>query len=322
MVQEPEPPPSGAAFGVVRRGYDPGQVDNHLRRLDAEIQILVTDREAALDQSAQLARELDDARAHAEQLRAEVRSLVRSPQSVPGLSQRMRSMLRMAEHEAGEMLQRAEQEISRARAELEAERERAERERAALWADSESRREEVEQDFTIAMNRRRSEALTRLAEERERLAREVHATRVRAAAQARAHLEQARARAQTITAEACRRVHELVELRSRVIEQLGGAHSTLEEVLTALQPVPEERGRIAQPDSATTSAADPASATAPPSPEPAPPTAAGTTPTPPTTEESAPTPRPRTPTPARPDNTPPRHSAPRASASTGPIRSR
>ena len=101
MVQEPEPPPSGAAFGVVRRGYDPGQVDNHLRRLDAEIQILVTDREAALGQSAQLARELDDARAHAEQLRAEVRSLVRSPQSVPGLSQRMRSMLRMAEHEAG-----------------------------------------------------------------------------------------------------------------------------------------------------------------------------------------------------------------------------
>ena len=116
------------------------------------------------------------------------------------------------------------------------------------------------------MNRRRSEALTRIAEERERLAREVHATRARAAAQARAHLEQARTRAQTITAEACRRVHELVELRSRIIEQLGGAHSTLEEVLTALQPVPEERGRIAQPDSATTSAADPASAAAPPGP--------------------------------------------------------
>jgi cell division septum initiation protein DivIVA len=285
MVQESEPPPSGAAFGVVRRGYDPGQVDNHLRRLDAEIQILVTDREAALGQSAQLARELDDARAHAEQLRAE-------------------------------------QEISRARVELDAERERAERERAALWADSESCREEVEEDFRIAMNRRRSEALTRLAEERECLAHEVHVTRVRTAAQARAHLEQARARAQAITAEACRRVHELVELRTRIIEQLGGAHSTLEEVLTALQPVPGERGRIAQPDSATTSAADPASATAAPSPEPGPPTAAGTTPAPPTTEESAPTPRPRAATPARPDNTPPRHGAPRASASTGPIRSR
>ena len=244
MVREPDLPPPGAAFEVVRKGYDQGQVHDHLRRLDAEIQILVTDREAALDQSAQLARELDDARADAEQLRVQVRSLVSSPQSVQGMSQRMRSMLRIAEHEAAEMLQRAEQEISRARAELQdaeraaaaeqiaADRERAERERAASWADSESRRKEVEEDFTIAMNRRRSEALARIAEERERLACEVHATRARVAAQARAHLEQARTRAQTVTAEAGRRVHELVELRSRIIEQLGGVHNTLEEVLS------------------------------------------------------------------------------------------
>ena len=47
--------------GVTTRGRS----TRHLRRLDAEIQILATDREAALDQSAQLARELDDARARA-----------------------------------------------------------------------------------------------------------------------------------------------------------------------------------------------------------------------------------------------------------------
>ena len=98
---------------MVRRGYDQGQVDTHLRRLDAEIQILATDRDAALDQSAQLARELDDARARTERLRVQVRSLVSPPQSVQGMSERMRSMLRLAEDEAGEMLSQAEHEVKR-----------------------------------------------------------------------------------------------------------------------------------------------------------------------------------------------------------------
>ena len=60
MAGNPAPPPSDAGFEVVRRGYDQAQVDAHLRRLDAELSILVTDRDAALAQSVQLARELDD----------------------------------------------------------------------------------------------------------------------------------------------------------------------------------------------------------------------------------------------------------------------
>ena len=71
---------------MVRKGYDQGQVDNHLRRLDAEIQILATDRDAALDQSAQLSQDLDDARARAERLRVQVRNLVNPTQSVQCMS--------------------------------------------------------------------------------------------------------------------------------------------------------------------------------------------------------------------------------------------
>jgi len=105
---------------VVRRGYDQGQVESHLRRLDAEIQILATDRDAALDQSAQLARELDEARARAERLRVQVRSLVSPPQSVQGMSERMRSMLRLAEDEAGEMLTQAAHEAAELRRDADA----------------------------------------------------------------------------------------------------------------------------------------------------------------------------------------------------------
>ena len=104
-------PPAG--FEVVRRGYDQEQVEAHLRRLDAEMRILATDRDAAVDQSAQLTRELDDSRARAERLRAQVRTLVSPQQSVQGMSERMRSMLRMAEDEVAEMLQRADNEVTK-----------------------------------------------------------------------------------------------------------------------------------------------------------------------------------------------------------------
>ncbi|MGD9528946.1 hypothetical protein [Pseudonocardia sp.] len=109
-------------FQVVRRGYDQRQVDSHLDRLDAEIRILLADRNAAVEQAAQLGRELDESRARAERLRVQVRALVSPPTSLPGMSERMRSMLRLAEDEVSEMLTQADAEAIRRRhdAELEA----------------------------------------------------------------------------------------------------------------------------------------------------------------------------------------------------------
>ncbi len=111
MAGDPDAPLTDTGFEVVRKGYDQAQVEAHLRRLDAEMRILATDRDAAVDQSGQLARELDDSRARAERLRAQVRTLVSPQQSVQGMSERMRSMLRMAEDEVAEMLARAEGEV-------------------------------------------------------------------------------------------------------------------------------------------------------------------------------------------------------------------
>jgi hypothetical protein len=323
-------------------------VDNHLRRLDAEIQILATDRDAALDQAAQLTRELDDARARAERLRVQVRSLVSPPQSIQGMSERMRSMLRLAEDEAGEMLSQAElevaqrrreaevhaaevlaaaqkeaadllaesraeaersaAEINRARAELEAdtaaarerlavdrktaidqiaaERDRSTREREAAWAKSESRRTMIEEDYTIAKDRRRAEALAQLSAEQKRLQMQVEATRARTAKEAHSQLEQARlaarqeverahAAAQTITAEARRQLRGLLELRGRILAQLGGTRSALDESLAALAPLPEElQGADPNAPAAEPASVDPADATAP-APASAPPTDVG-----------------------------------------------
>ena len=405
MAVDPADPAHDAGFDVVRRGYDQGQVDMHLRRIDAEISILAADRNAAVDQAAQLARELDDARARAEKLRAQVRTLAGPPQSVQGMSERMRSMLRLAEDEVADMLGRAEtdaakrrqeaeleaaqtlasaraeaasflgpaqeeatelaertvreraqlatdrlameravaadraameQEIAELRAATEAalaeeratveqvlaaqradvEREvvelsrRSEEERNRLWAESESHRAEVEQDFTIAMDQRRTEALAALHAERAATRREIDGLYRDHSERVRAETEQATAHARRIIADAERRVAELVGLRGRVAEQLTGTQAVLGRVLGSLAPLDDETAATApavepptvQLHAGTLTGVEPVDAPAPataPAPEPA----AGEQP------NGAPTPGPA------PSPTPRRRNRPRATAS-------
>ena len=189
-------PPAG--FEVVRRGYDQEQVEAHLRRLDAEMRILATDRDAAVDQSAQLTRELDDSRARAERLRAQVRTLVSPQQSVQGMSERMRSMLRMAEDEVAEMLQRADNEVTKNLHDAEQKAagivEEARAEADAIRMQSKAEAEAAEEADT----RRRAELEAaesahheRLAAGRETAEREIAEARARLAAEQKEHAEAA-----------------------------------------------------------------------------------------------------------------------------------
>ncbi|TQM14955.1 ATP synthase F0 subunit B [Pseudonocardia kunmingensis] len=302
MAGQHAPPPSDAGFEVVRKGYDQGQVDAHMRRLDAEVSILVTDRDAALAQSAQLARELDEARVHAERLRAQVRSLASPQQSPQNTSERIRSMLRLAEDEVADMLGRAETEANRrtkeadaqaeqtlaaaradaeslreeartdaekmrqetaeereefvrereealerlaaertaTEADLRARAEAAEAERARAWAESEERRALVEEDFSIAMDQRRAEALAALGAERAAATREAEELRESARSDARATIARAEATAREMIADAERRVAELVTARARIAEQLGVTRSMLDDTLGSLALPPEQ----------------------------------------------------------------------------------
>src|SRR6478752_1399349 len=71
---------TSAGFPVVRRGYDPEAVEAYLRRLDAQVNILGADRDAAVEQSRQMGVELEACRARVERLRGQVSAL-----SEPGL---------------------------------------------------------------------------------------------------------------------------------------------------------------------------------------------------------------------------------------------
>jgi DivIVA domain-containing protein len=195
--------PLGAGFDVVRRGYDRGQVDEHLERLDADLGILIADRDTAVSQTGQLTRKLEGTHAEVENLKAQVNRLSVPPTNMDSLSERLQRMLRLAQDEADEIRARAETDITETRkrheveaadlrsryenliAELDARRSEMESEhrsmmetarkqaanmiddanqrRAKVDAEADARRIRVEEDFEIAMAARRTEAMRVLA---------------------------------------------------------------------------------------------------------------------------------------------------------------
>jgi cell division septum initiation protein DivIVA len=115
-------PAPGSAFAVSRRGYDPVQVDDYLRHLDAQLRMLAADRDAAVEQNGQLTRQVNVAWAETDRLKGQLRRLSAPPESVEGMSERLQSMLRLAQDEVAERRRRADAEATEiiARAEAEA----------------------------------------------------------------------------------------------------------------------------------------------------------------------------------------------------------
>lgn len=158
--------PLGTGFDVVRRGYDRGQVEEHLDRVEADLRILTADRDAAVAQAAELARALDHHRAYVEDLRAQVDRLAAPPDTMEGLSERLQRMLRLTQDETRAMREHAEGAARRTREE----------------ADEHARR-------TVAGADEHARTTSSEAEDR------AHHTIAQADAQARATLDEARRQA-------------------------------------------------------------------------------------------------------------------------------
>ncbi|HJQ47280.1 MAG TPA: chromosome segregation protein [Amycolatopsis sp.] len=205
LGDERELVPLGAGFDLAKRGYDRHQVDEHLERLDGDLKMLAADRDAAISQAGDLARQLEQSRGEIDNLRGQVERLGQPPTTVEGLSERLQRMLRLAQDEAADTRARAEAEaghirakaetdasamraryeqllseldarrkemeaehrkvLETARAEAESIATKAKEERDRLDAEAEQRRTQVEEDFEIAMASRRTEAMRVLAEQ-------------------------------------------------------------------------------------------------------------------------------------------------------------
>src|SRR3954454_23034615 len=94
---------ASAGFRVVRRGYAPDAVEAYLRRLDAQVQILAADRDAAVEQSRQMGVELEACRGRVERLRGQVSGLSEPGLIMDSASDRVRLMLRLVEDDIHEL---------------------------------------------------------------------------------------------------------------------------------------------------------------------------------------------------------------------------
>src|SRR3954463_1396324 len=101
------------SFTVAMRGYDRMEVETHLKRITSEVRLFAADRDAALRQADELAKQLDQARARIEELKGHVEQARQTPpapaepvgRETPDQAKRA---LQLAEATAAETAQRAE----------------------------------------------------------------------------------------------------------------------------------------------------------------------------------------------------------------------
>jgi cell division septum initiation protein DivIVA len=271
--------PLGAGFDIMKRGYSRVQVEEHLERLDGELRLLAADRDAAVSQAADLARQLEQSRSEIDSLRGQVERLALPPTTLEGLSERLQRMLRLAQDEAAETKARAEAEAEHIRAKGEADANSlrqqfdqklaelenrkaqmesehrtlmdtarkevaesgaaAEAERNRLDSESEQRRTTVEEDFEIAMASRRTESMRALAEQ-EATSKSEAERRVREATE-----EANRRRHESIT-EANARLHEAsYEAHRRVREATEEANRRITHAAERVTVLRRLRARVA-----------------------------------------------------------------------------
>jgi len=279
--------PLGSTFDISRRGYDRGQVDEHLDRLDADLRILAADRDAAVARAAELAKQVENQRMQIVNNDRELARLAAAPTNMEGMSERLQRMLRLAGDEAAEIRARAESdaaemtarieadgaalrdryqrliaEMEDRRAEMEAEHrsvlEQARADAAKIVADATAqarqteteaaaRHRQVEEDFEIAMSARRADAMRALAEQEATSKAEAERRVASATAEANRRLQDATEISTRRVSEAQAEVDRLRILRDRISTQLRQVRSVLADATEAMEPLAGEQPDTARP---------------------------------------------------------------------------
>jgi chromosome segregation ATPase len=266
MAAEGTSPAEG--FAIVRRGYDPDQVTEHLHRADVEAKVLLTDRDTAVARAEWADRELAQARGELDRLQGEVRALKGTPQSVGRLSERLDALFRLAHDEYGDLQATAATYTREAIAALEeqiggqgpaagdaaplveerptdpaaAQREidrlyrEAAQERARLHEAALAERERADEEFRTVLALRARAALTQLARQQADALRISRQVLDDVDAKVRERLAVAAEQARAMIADAQREVDDLHAVRDRLRSHLDSARSTLDTALPAELP--------------------------------------------------------------------------------------
>lgn len=146
------PMPAVSDFEVVRRGYDRAQVSEAIERLDADVRIALTDRDAAVARASDLASQLSAVHAEMESLRRKLATTAAPTYETMG--ERIAHMLRLAEEEAAEIRRTAHTDTATLREEAQTMREQSEAEQHKAAAEQarvhEAAKREAAQVLTTA----------------------------------------------------------------------------------------------------------------------------------------------------------------------------
>jgi colicin import membrane protein len=259
-------------FDMVWRGWHPGQVQAYLERVESDLRVLLTDRDAAAAQAGNLAEQLMTARNRVSMLQRDLDRICQQPIDDEAPDERLRRQVVLAEHAADdivacartaaehrwahaqaaadrvkacyqELLEQARQRqqdaeaayramIERANAEVAAMLHDAEVDRGSLDEEAEHRRRQIEAEFEEFMRQRRADDEHR------------HAEREAASkAEAARYLREAAKEAERLIAQATVQADEVRRIRQAVVQRLLDAESLLRQA----EPVLEVRAAADRP---------------------------------------------------------------------------
>lgn len=160
------PMPTMSEFEVVLRGYDRAQVRDTVERLEADVRIALTDRDAAVARSSDLASQLSAVHAEMESLRRKLAN-TKAP-TYETMGERIANMLRLAEEEAAEIRRNAHSDVAGMREQAQSLHQRAvaDQQRAAGEAQKLRGSAQTEAASTTDKSRRQAEATVGEAESR------------------------------------------------------------------------------------------------------------------------------------------------------------
>jgi cell division septum initiation protein DivIVA len=271
MAHPEEPPPGGpvAAFSVVRQGYDRTQVNRYFQQLEASSRHTATERDYFQRQAAELAGQLEAARAQIATLSARPEPPTIA-EAAPLRDDRAARVVAVAKSQADEIIARAQNAAEHTWAAAEqasvALRERYQQ----LLADLDRQQAEIHTAHQTIMEsaRARSEEMTAAAERRRReidaaaehdriridrefsesmnskrtaLRKEVEAARAASEAEAARRIHEANEIADRRLAAATAEVDRLTALRDQLAAQLRDTHQLVERVTATLAPAEQEQ---------------------------------------------------------------------------------
>ncbi len=255
-------------FAVVRRGFDREQVISAVTRLEAEVELLRADRDAAVGRAERTVAELDRERERVRELETRVADLGRVPTTSEQMSDRLSTMLALAtaeaasirdaahatadrilteaEEDAWRLRETAQHELAEIRTRNSAIRSQhdaaiaaadsraqeiltaAERRAAELDQEAARRRAQIDEDHRLASDLRRREALREEQSRQSAAAETLRVQHARARDEASAIVDDARHRAEEMIREATDYTQGLRELRRTVFADLAAVRARLE----------------------------------------------------------------------------------------------